>query len=105
VKAVGFVERDVMPGSRYLTPFRIILATILNFLYDILQNPAPGFYELLPAGWAQIHFLSAGVADVVTILAHRNGWPHVPHTYRALELCHNLPPIARHLSVARSILC
>jgi hypothetical protein len=37
------MERDVMPGSSYLhTPFRIILATILNFLNDILQKPAPG---------------------------------------------------------------
>jgi hypothetical protein len=43
VRAMGFMERDGMPGSRHiLTPFLIILATILNFLKDILQNPAPG---------------------------------------------------------------
>jgi hypothetical protein len=71
VKAVGFMERDAMPGSRSeLTPFRIILATKLNFLHDIFRKPAPGLCELLSAGWALIHFLSAGVAYAMTILTH-----------------------------------
>jgi hypothetical protein len=42
VRAVGFIGLDEL-GSRYkITTFRIILATILHFLNDILQKPAPG---------------------------------------------------------------
>jgi hypothetical protein len=37
------------------------------------------------------------------MLTHRNGWRHVRHAYRALELSQNLLPVAHHLSVAQSI--
>jgi len=40
VRAAGFMGVDEM-GSRYkFTPFRIVLATKLLFLNDILQKPA-----------------------------------------------------------------
>jgi len=90
LRAVGFMGLDEL-GSKYqLTPFGIILARKLHFLNDILQKGAPRLWELLSASWALIHFLSAGVAYVVTILTHRNGWWHVLHTYRTLEFFQNL---------------
>jgi len=102
VTAFCFVGLDEFSSRYKVTPFLIILATILHFLNDILQKPAPGLWELLSAGWAPIHFLSAGVAYVVTILTHRNGWRHVLHTYRTLEFFQNLPRGDVHLSTVRS---
>jgi hypothetical protein len=102
VRAFGFMGLDELRSRYKLTPFLIVLATKLYFLNDILQKPAPRLGELLFAGWALIHFLSAGLAYVVTILTHRNGWHHVLHTDRTLEFFQNLPRGDVHLSPARS---
>jgi archaellum biogenesis protein FlaJ (TadC family) len=102
VRAVGFMRLDELSRIDIITTFRIILATELHFLNDILQTPAPGLHEILSAYWALIHFLSAAVAYVVTILTHRNGWHHVLLTYRTLEFFQNLPSGDAHLSAAGS---
>ena len=42
VRAFGFMGLDELSSRYKLTHLLIILATILNFLNNILQNPTPG---------------------------------------------------------------